>query len=219
VLPRGGVLWLPALGAAATAVAFAAARIAAPWKRAAPALAVLAVTVAVLWGVGRVQGGADCSEARRASLPPGVVQALRGLDAPLRFELFLDRDDGRRAQVERDALSKLLLARPDLVVDTPLDGREAPREGVRDDGYGRIVVHVGTATRETRSTSRRELTTLVFETAGLTLPPWDQPVYPGYPVVIDGAARTAAASLSYLLLPAGVLLLGWRATRIRRRKP
>jgi hypothetical protein len=177
---------------------------------------VAAVALAVLMLSDRVDRGYDWSEQRRASLPPPTVEALRELPGPLRIEVFLDRDDGRRARLEQDALAKLRLARPDLVIETPLDGR-AQLGASGDPDYGRIVVHVGDEARETRSTARRELSTLVFEAAGVTPPAWAPPPYTGYPTVVEGMQRTLTGNLAYGVVPSLFLVLGWFMTRSRRR--
>jgi hypothetical protein len=122
--------------------------------------------------------------------------------------VYLDRDDSRRRQIESDALQKLVLARPDIFIRMPLDERERPSEAARNDDYGRIVVRAGQGVRETRSTSRRELVTLVFEAAGRSLPDWTQPTYPGRPAVIEGAQRTCLALLAYGGMPLTLLVIG-----------
>jgi hypothetical protein len=90
---------------------------------------------------------------------------------------------------------------------------------VRDDDYGRIVVRVGDVERETRSTSRKELLTLVFDAAGQPLPTWTQPTYPGHPLVLEPATRTLVVALAYAGIPGAVLLFGLVRTRRRNRRP
>jgi len=63
----------------------------------------------------------DWSEARRQSLPPAAVAGLQALQQPITIDLFLDRDDSRRRQIETDVLAKLELARPDAAIRAPLD--------------------------------------------------------------------------------------------------
>jgi len=217
IVSIGAIGWLLALTCAALAIAVALGRIARARVRWAPAASLAALCAVTLFALGHVRRAYDWSEQRRASLPPAIALALRRVDRPIRLDVFFDRDDGRRAQFERDALAKLRLARPDLVVDAPLDRRERPREGVRSTGYGRIVLHVGAKRRDTRSTSRRELSSLILETAGRAVPRWSQPIYAGYPTIIEGAARTAVAIVAYAIVPGLFLALGWIATRSRRR--
>jgi len=218
VLSLGATGWLLSLTIGALAVAISAARFTDGLRRALPVLAILAVLGAALWMFGNLSRAYDASEQQRMSLPPSVIKALRALEQPIRIEVWLDRDDGRRAQFERDALAKLRLARPDLTLIYPLDGLDRPNEAARDADYGRIVLRVGKALRQTRSTSRRELITLLFEAAGRVLPDWSQPQYSGYPVVIDGWARTLLATAAYGLIPGVFLIGGWLLTRDRRRR-
>src|SRR5262249_7415239 len=155
----------------------------------------------------------DLTEDRRASLPPAAAEGLRTLPGPVALEVWLDRDDARRQQLESDTLAKLRLARPDLVVTTPTDGAPQPDQAVRGEAAGRIVLPGGGAWRETHSTSRKEIVTLLFEAAGRPVPDWSQPEYPGYPLVIDGVRRTALVILAYLGIPLALLGVGWRMTR------
>jgi hypothetical protein len=136
---------------------------------------------------------------------------------PIRMEVLLDRDDSRRRQLENDFIAKLVLARPDATIEMPLDAVSDRAEMMRDQDYGKITLEVGPAKRETRSTSRRELATLLFEAAGQGLPDWTSPPYPGYPVVIAGTRRSAVGAISYGLLPLGLAVLGLLLTPRRQR--
>jgi hypothetical protein len=163
-----------------------------------------------------VQRGFDVTELRRSSLPPAVNAALRQIRHPIGLDVYLDRDDARRRQVEADALAKLRLARPDLDVQMPLDRSSASLAADRDAAYGRLVVRVGNRARTTYSTSRRELTTVIFELAGAALPEWSQPEYPGYPLVVEGTRRTMLLLFAYVIVPVVFAVGGWIATRTKR---
>jgi hypothetical protein len=216
VVSVGSLAWLATASAAAVLLALIGARFdLARSRRALLSMATIVVAMPLLAGVGRSHRAVDWSEQRRASLPPTAVDALRSLRQPIAVDVFLDRDDSRRRQIERDVLAKLLLARPDLVVRAPLDEVSAVTEGKRDDEYGRIVIRVGGSSRETRSTGRREIVTLLFEAAGLPLPDWSAPLYPGFPHVVEGSRRTALLALAYFLLPAAFLAAGLALTRRR----
>ena len=216
IVEPGAIAWLVLASAGAAAIAVLGARFdLSPPKKTGLAAGMAIVVAAALVAVASSRRGYDWSEQRRASLPPAVVDRLRDLRQPLSIDVLLDRDDSRRAQLEADFLAKLYLARPDLVVHTPLDARAAVVEGWRDADYGQITVHVGESSRRTRSTSRRELTTLVFEAAGIPPPDWTAPIYPGFPVVVDGRGRTVLASLAYVVVPCGLLAVGLLLTRRR----
>jgi hypothetical protein len=217
VVSLGAMAWFALLGGAGLLCALLAAQFEPERRRGIPAVAVALLGLYGLHGVSGWERGYDWSEQRRASLPPPVVDALRALPSPIRLEVFLDREDGRRVQLNQDALSKLRLARPDLNIEAPLDRTASPQPGVREQGYGRIVVHVGREARETRSTNRRELVGLIFEAAGQPPPDFSQPPYPGFPIVIEGQARSVAVAWAYLVQPLIIIIIGWFATRIRRR--
>src|SRR5262245_60357557 len=213
-LALGACLWMVAMTLGALGLAWLGVRadLGRPRRLAATMLVLLATASAGALA-SRVRRGFDLTEDRRASLPPAAVQGLRTLPGPVAVEVWLDRDDARRQQVESDALAKLRLARTDLEVTAPTDGRLEPDEAIRDDGYGRIIVRVGAVTRETHSTSRKEIVTLLFEAAGRPVPDWSQPEYPGYPLVIDGRRRTALVVLAYVGVPLTMLGVGWSITR------
>jgi hypothetical protein len=214
----GASLWLMALIAGGLAIAYVGVRFDLPRRRRGLALAA-AVAATLLAGAlaHRVRRIVDATELRRASLPPAAARGLRELPGPIGLEVWLDRDDARRRQLEADVIAKLRIARPDVAIDMPLDDRPAPVEGEREPGYGRIVVTAGAGRRETYSASRKELVTLLFEAAGRALPDWSQPDYPGHPVVVDGARRRLAVVLAYAGIPLGLLVAGWLVTRSRRR--
>jgi ABC-2 family transporter protein len=218
-LALGACAFLVALAVGALTAAVIGLRVdRSPLVRGALLAAVLVATACACLGAKNLRRGFDLTEAKRGSLPPAVEQALRALPSRLSLEVWLDRDDARRTELEADALAKLRLARPDLELHTPLDARPAPIEGERVPGYGRIVVHVGRATRETYSTSRRELSTLIFEAAGARVPDLTQPDYPGYPFSVQGARRSLLAGLAYLGIPGMLLFAGLLCTRSRRLK-
>jgi hypothetical protein len=212
------LLWLLLVAASAVALAWLGARFDLSRARRAAGLCTILMAT-LLFGalVHRVRRIVDLTEDRRASLPPAAARELVTLPGPLRIEVWLDRDDARRRQLESDTLSKLRIARADIEITTPLDDRPAPAEGEREPGYGRIVVEVAGTKRETFSTSRREIVTLVFEAAGRSLPDWSQSEYRGHPLVVEGARRTVLASLAYLAFPGLLLLAGLRITHSRRR--
>jgi ABC-type transport system involved in multi-copper enzyme maturation permease subunit len=208
IVPLGSVLWLSIATVLAVTLAILGAsfdrRPAIKWVK---GLAVLVVGAVLLSGTTGVRRAYDWTEERRASLPPAVVEGLRAIDGPLAIDVYLDRDDSRRHQLESDVLTKLILARPDAVVRTPLDNAPVA-EAQRDSDYGRLIIRAGEGERETRSASRKEIVTLVFEAAGRPLPNWEQPAYPGFPVVLDGAARRSLVIFAYLVVPLLLLVIG-----------
>lgn len=217
IVSVGAIGWFASATACLAAGAFLGARFdVAPRMRAAGAIG-LVLLFSLLTGVfAGVHRAYDWSEQRRESLPPAAVLALRGMPSHITIEIWMDRDDSRRRQLERDVLAKLRLARSDLEIVMPLDADGAAGAAPqRDDTYGRVVVRIADVSRETRSTSRREIVTLIFETAGGALPDWTQPTYPGYPFVVEGPRRSVVSAFAYGILPGGILLIGLALTRRR----
>jgi hypothetical protein len=215
VVSIGSVLWLAAAALMFVASALAGASFASGVAKLASGLVIAAVGLLTLAVANRARSAFDWSEQRRASLPPAVVEDLRHLGQPIRLELLLDRDDSRRKQLEGDALAKLALARPDISIRWPLDDEANGLAGQRDADYGLISVQVGSGQRATRSTSRKELVTLVFEAAGRRLPSWEQPPYAGLPFAPAAGARRLLGTLAYLGLPLTTAALGFVLSRRR----
>jgi hypothetical protein len=213
-LSLGACLWMGLTTTGAFAIAYVGVRFDVPRRRRV-ALSILIVMLTAGAGVvaNRVRMVFDCTELNRVSLPPAVIAGLRELPGALSLEVYLDRDDARRQQLEGDVIAKLRLARSDVEVWTPLDEQSAPAVDARDEGYGRIIVRVGDQTRATYSTSRKEIVTLLFEAAGRPVPDWSTAEYPGYPLVIDGQRRTLTLLIAYLGLPAACILAGLCSTR------
>ncbi|HET7541019.1 MAG TPA: hypothetical protein VFK05_14145 [Polyangiaceae bacterium] len=214
VISIGSVLWLLTAALLFLGLALVGGSFAPRAKKCAAAAGLVALGVVALGGSNYVRAGFDWSEQRRASLPPAVVDGLRRLEEPITLELLLDRDDSRRRQLETDALAKLALARPDLSLVWPLDESSRALSG-RDADYGLISIRVGGERRVTRSSSRRELVTLIFEAAGRPLPNWEQPPYPGFPCVPTSAIRHLLHVTAYFGLPLTMAALGFALTRRR----
>jgi hypothetical protein len=211
----GSVLWLGTAAIGALGFGLVGARF--DWSRARRALvggAALVTLALLLRSESSIRRAYDWTEARRASLPPAAVEALRRIPVTIAIDVWLDRDDSRRRQLEGDVLAKLTLARSDVVIRMPLDER-ATLGLQRDADYGRIVVRVGDRARETRSTSRREIVTLIFDAIGEPLPDWSQAPYPGFPTNIEGPRRVWLAVAAYALVPLAFAAAGLLLTRRR----
>jgi hypothetical protein len=178
------------------------------------AVVALALPCAAL--LGSWQRAADLTETKRMSLPPAAEAALRAHSEPLRLTIWLERDDARRTQLERDVIAKLRLARPDLATDAPLDDPVRATGVQHGDAYGWIEIRAGASVRRTRSASRKEVTTLVFEALGEPLPAWSQSTYPGYPWLPAPALRTALVAFAYAMLPLAFVLVAVVLARRRR---
>ena len=213
----GAALWM--LVVSAGTVAFGWVGVRTDWNpawRAVAGLAVLAATVGAGAGAHAWRRSFDLTEASRESLPPAIEAGLRTLRGPISMEVWLDRDDARRHELESAVVSKYRLARPDFEETTPTDDRARPGEADRDPSYGRIVVSSGGNTKETSSAGLRELTTLIFEAQGRPLPAWDQADYPGFPCVVEGTRRALLVGIAYAGIPSALLVAGAFVTRSRR---
>jgi ABC-type transport system involved in multi-copper enzyme maturation permease subunit len=219
ILALGASAWMLLLSLGALAIAWVGMRFDLPRFRRALWISGLLVGTVLLCALSRrTVRSFDLTEDRRASLPPAAAQALAAMHEPLALEMYLDRDDARRRQIETDVISRLRIARPDLQVRAPNDERPALTEGERQEGYGRVVAHVGTAQRETYSSSPDEIVRLFFEAVGRPVPDLAQREYPGFPLVIDGARRTVVLVVAYFGLPLVLLIIGWLMTSRRRKR-
>jgi hypothetical protein len=207
--------WFVSMIAAGSAIAVLGARFdLTPRKRASMFASIVVVAVLFGAGAGRMGLRRDWTEQRRRSFPPAVAEGLRSV-GPIAMTVFLDRDDSRRKQLEDDMLAKLAIARPDAAVRMPYDEDRTPAEGVHDDRYGTIEIQAGGGTKTTRSTSRKELTTLIFEAANAPIPSFDAPLYQGRPAVIEGTQRTIFATAAYGAIPGALAVV---ALLVKRRK-
>jgi hypothetical protein len=178
------------------------------------AIVMLALPSAAL--LGAWQRAVDLTESKRMSLPAAAEAALRARSEPLQLTIWLERDDARRTQLERDVIAKLRLARPDLLIETPLDDPARATGLQHGDSYGWIEIRAGASVRRTRSGSRKEVTTLVFEALGEPLPAWSQSAYPGYLWTPAPTTRTVLALFAYAFLPLAYGVVGAVLTRRRR---
>jgi hypothetical protein len=216
VLTFGALGWLLCGICAAAGLALLQGRLERTPRGAWLSLAVVALALPCAAVLGAWQRAADLTEAKRMSLPPEAAAALRAHAEPLRLTIWLERDDARRTQLERDVIAKLRLARPDLETETPLDDPARATGPQHGDAYGWIEIRAGASVRRTRSASRKEVTTLVFEVLGVPLPAWSQSSYPGYPWIPKPAQRVALLAFAYAVLPLACVLVAVILARRRR---
>jgi hypothetical protein len=214
IVSVSSLAWLViAIGSAVAAAGVGARLDSRARSRIVSALVLVLATALSLDAVARVGKAYDWTELRRASLPPAVVDGLRDLPGEIRVQVWLDREDSRRRQLERDALAKLRLARGDLRIEMPLDATGA---SAAPDAYGKLVIDAGGRSGETRSASRKEIVTRIFEIAGRPVPDFAQVAYPGYPLALDAAKSRLVRLFAYGIVPGLVLALGAFVTRRRK---
>jgi hypothetical protein len=212
VVSVGSLAWLAVAIGSAIAAAGVGARFDLPLRSRAVSAVLLAITTALSLDLAAGSARAyDWTEYRRASLPSAAVDGLRAIPDAIGVEVWMDREDSRRTQLERDVLPKLRLARPDLQIEMPLDVTGS--SPLRDDNYGLLVLRVGSRRGETRSTSRKEIVARIFETAGRPPPDWTQVPYPGYPLALDERQDRAVRVFAYGIVPGAMIVIGALLTR------
>ena len=165
--------------------------------------AVLAVATQAGWSV-------DVTEDRRNSFSTADQQLLATLKLPLVVTVRLAPEDPRYAALQRNVLSKLERAMPNVSV-TLAGTRQYPAAGSGDDSYGEIEYVYGDRSDVSRSTSPREALPLIYGLAGVSQPsPTSGGEYPGYPLV---ASATAAFLWFFGALPLLIASCWWWSRR------
>jgi hypothetical protein len=168
--------------------------------------AVLGVATQVRWSV-------DVTEDRRNSFGAADQKLLATLRLPLVIKVQLAPEDPRYADMQRNVLSKLERAMPNVSVNL-VGVRQYPATGSGDESYGEVEYVYGNRTDVSRSTSPREILPLIYELAGVSRPsPTPGSDYPGYPLVASG---NAALLWFFGVLPLLIALCWWRSRRSRR---
>ena len=146
----------------------------------------------------------DTSESRGNSFPAADEQALRQIHQPLRIEVHLAPEDGRRVELERQALSKLRRVLPNLQVryvsstSIGLFEETAP-------GYGEIWYDLGGRRTMSRATTAEGVLEAIYSLAHVTPPvEADDDVFRGHPLA---APAKGAGILFYGVWP-GIFLAG-----------
>ena len=177
------------------------------WESA--ALGVLAA--AAIFACAFVTPSWDNSEARANSFPEADERALRHIHAPLQIDVHLAPQDGRRTELERQALSKLRRAMPQVKVryisSTSIGLFEQTAAG-----YGEIWYHLGGRRAMSRVTTPEGVLESIYSLANVT-PPAESgdEIFRGHPLA---APPKGAGTLFYGVWP-GVFLAG--AILVRRR--
>jgi ABC-type transport system involved in multi-copper enzyme maturation permease subunit len=128
--------------------------VAARVKLARSTVCVLAAVV-VLALIAQIGFSRDVTEDRRNSFPSADARALAKLSEPLRVSVNLAPEDPRFIDLQRNVLSKLERAVPDVEIRIAA-ARKPIATGTGDEGYGQIEFVYGARTDVTRSTSPRE---------------------------------------------------------------
>jgi ABC-2 type transport system permease protein len=168
---------------------------------------------AILIGATQVAWSVDVTEDRRNSFAAADQQLLATLRLPLAISVRLAVEDPRYADLQRNVLSKLERAMPNVSV-LLAGSRHYPATGSSDESYGEIEYSYGKRSDVSRSTSPREILPLIYNLAGVSQPPPKPGAeYPGYPLV-TGANTTLLWFFG--ALPLLIALCWWWSRRPRR---
>jgi hypothetical protein len=150
----------------------------------------------------------DNSENRGNSFREADERALRGIHAPLRIDVHLAPEDGRRVELERQALSKLRRAMPQVQVRYS----SATSIGLfeqTDAGYGEIWYSLGGRRTMSRVTTAEGVLESIYSLANVT-PPAEtaEAVFRGRPLAVraKGAGTLFYGVWPGVFLASGILM-------------
>lgn len=172
---------------------------------------VAAFAACAILGCTVVRANWDTSENRGNSFSSADERALRQIRQPLRIEVHLAPEDPRRADLERNALSKLRRLLPNMDV-TYTSSTSIGLFEQTNPGYGEIWYSVGAKKTMSRATTAEAVLESIYSVAGVT-PPAEDDVdgFRGHPL----AVRPNGAGVVFYVLWPGVILAS--AFLVRRR--
>jgi ABC-type transport system involved in multi-copper enzyme maturation permease subunit len=152
----------------------------------------------------------DVTEDRRNSFPVADQRLLASLAQPLVATVHLAREDPRYADLQRNVLTKLERAMPNMSISLAGERQSFPTNG-GEDRYGEVEYIYAGRSDVSRSTSPREILSMLYGLAGVS-PPASAPAsdYPGYPLVAD---RRVVLLWFFLGLPLCIALGWWWSRR------
>lgn len=154
---------------------------------------------------------ADLSEDRRNSFAAEHETLLRNIQGKLKIRIALSPDDPRFKDIQRNVLSKLERAVPDVSVSVVTTGKSSMFGVGADDAYGLNEFEYQGKIETSRSTSPKELLPVIYRLAGMNAPEVSSTAYSGYPLI---ANASPFGWLFYLALPLCFLFLWWWHHRI-----
>lgn len=152
----------------------------------------------------------DNSENRGNSFPEADERALRRIHAPLRIDVHLAPEDGRRVELERQALSKLRRVMPKVQVRY-LSATSIGLFEQTNAGYGEIWYSLGGRRTMSRVTTAEGVLESIYSLANVTPPAETDEVFRGRPLATPAKG---AGTLFYGVWP-GVFLAGGILVRRR----
>ncbi len=174
------------------------------WAKFKRSTLIIATVVLLAIPAGTIRVYQDVTENRSNSFKPADQQALSQMAEQLTITVYLSREDSRLHDYQRNILSKLHRAVPDMIVIYPYDSENTLLGTTANDNYGTIEYDYAGNQDKSSSNSPREVLPLIHDLAGQLVTPDSLAQYPGYPLVADTDSR-ASRIWFYALLP---LLLG-----------
>lgn len=172
-------------------------------RRVGESLALGVIAVLVIAACSRVKTSWDLSENRMNSFPEVDEQALRKIQTPLRIEAHLAPEDPRRADLERQALSKLRRVMPSVQVEYA----SATSIGLFEQTsphYGEIWYDLGGKKEMSRITTAEGVLETIYSLSSVKRPTEnDESVFRGHPLAVP---PRGAAIVFYGVWPAIVLI-------------
>src|SRR5262252_2194725 len=158
----------------------------------------------------------DVTEDRRNFFAIADATQLASLAEPLTITVHLAPEDPRYIDLQRNVLSKLERAMPDVSIRLATT-RQSFASSVGEESYGEVEYRYGIRSDTSRSTSSREILPLIYGLAGVQPPaPIASEEFPGYPLAADGRF----ALLWFLaILPMLIVFVWWRSRRLRSNSP
>ncbi|MFN5720435.1 MAG: ABC transporter permease subunit [Bradyrhizobium sp.] len=159
-----------------------------PYRKVRRSVPCILAVAAILGAATQAGWSVDVTEDRRNSFAVADEQLLATLRFPLVIKVQLAPEDPRYADLQRNVLSKLERAMPNVSVSL-VGVRQYPATGSGDESYGEVEYVYGNRSDVSRSTSPREILPLIYNLAGVLRPsptPGDE--YPGYPLVANANA-------------------------------
>jgi ABC-type transport system involved in multi-copper enzyme maturation permease subunit len=151
-----------------------------------------------------VTASRDFSENRMNSFPKPDQALLQRIHEPLRIEAHLAAEDPRRADLERQALSKLRRVLPKVQVQYVANTTTGLFEQTAQH-YGEVWFDLGGRRAMSRSTTAESVLETIYSLAGLAPPEEDGAIFRGHPLAVP---PKRAAAVFYGIWPALVVAGG-----------
>lgn len=163
------------------------------------------VVAIVILGCTRISVSIDTSENRMNSFPEADEQALRQIQDPLRIEAHLAPEDPRRADLERQAISKLRRIMPNLHVDY-VSATSIGLFEQTEQHYGEIFYEMKGRKEMSRVTTAEGVLENIYSVANIKPPQEDEnAVFRGHPLAV---LPRGAAVIFYGIWPILAIAVG-----------